>query len=149
MTVSEICNREVRTIQRDGSVLEAARLMRQYHVGALIVIDKVNDRAIPVGVITDRDLVVEVLATGLDKEAITVDDVMTQELFAVKENTAIHDAINFMRRKTIRRLPIINDDGELVGIITTDDVMEILSEEVLDLAKLIRYEHKKEIRHRP
>ena len=149
MTVSEICNREVRTIQRDGSVLEAAKLMRQYHVGALIVIDKVNDRAIPVGVITDRDLVVEVLATGLDKEAITVDDVMTQELFAVKENTAIHDAINFMRRKTIRRLPIINDDGELVGIITTDDVMEILSEEVLDLAKLIRYEHKKEIRHRP
>lgn len=149
MTVSEICNREVRTIQRDGSVLEAAKLMRQHHVGALIVIDKVNDRAIPVGVITDRDLVVEVLATGLDKEAITVDDVMTQELFAVKENTAIHDAINFMRRKTIRRLPIINDDGELVGIITTDDVMEILSEEVLDLAKLIRYEHKKEIRHRP
>ncbi|SFU50331.1 CBS domain-containing protein [Nitrosomonas eutropha] len=149
MTVSEICNREVRTIQRDGSILEAARLMRQYHVGALIVIDKVNDRAIPVGVITDRDLVVEVLATGLDKEAITVDDVMTQELFAVKENTAIHDAINFMRRKTIRRLPIINDAGELTGIITTDDVMEILSEEVLDLAKLIRYEHKKEIRHRP
>lgn len=149
MTVSEICNREVRTIQRDGSVLEAAKLMRQHHVGALIVIDKVNDRAIPVGVITDRDLVVEVLATGLDKEAITVDDVMTQELFAVKENTAIHDAINFMRRKTIRRLPIINDNGELVGIITTDDVMEILSEEVLDLAKLIRYEHKKEIRHRP
>ena len=149
MTVSEICNREVRTIQRDGSVLEAAKLMRQHHVGALIVIDKVNDRAIPVGVITDRDLVVEVLATGLDKEAITVDDVMTQELFAVKENTAIHDAINFMRRKTIRRLPLINDNGELVGIITTDDVMEILSEEVLDLAKLIRYEHKKEIRHRP
>ncbi|ABI59231.1 MULTISPECIES: CBS domain-containing protein [Nitrosomonas] len=149
MTVSEICNREVRTIQRDGSVLEAARMMRQYHVGALIVIDKVNDRVIPVGVITDRDLVVEVLATGLDKEAITVDDVMTQELFAVKENTAIHDAINFMRRKTIRRLPIINDNGELVGILTTDDIMEILSEEVLDLAKLIRYEHKKEIRHRP
>ncbi|SCX18563.1 CBS domain-containing protein [Nitrosomonas eutropha] len=149
MTVSEICNREVRTIQRDGSVLEAARMMRQYHVGALIVIDKVNDRVIPVGVITDRDLVVEVLATGLDKEAITVDDVMTQELFAVKENTAIHDAINFMRRKTIRRLPIINDNGELVGILTTDDIMEILSEEMLDLAKLIRYEHKKEIRHRP
>ena len=149
MTVSEICNREVRTIQRDGSVLEAARMMRQYHVGALIVIDKVNDRVIPVGVITDRDLVVEVLATGLDKEAITVDDVMTQELFAVKENTAIHDAFNFLRRKTIRRLPIINDNGELVGILTTDDIMEILSEEMLDLAKLIRYEHKKEIRHRP
>ncbi|MXS85910.1 CBS domain-containing protein [Nitrosomonas sp. HPC101] len=148
MTVSEICNREVKVIQRNESVREAARLMRQHHVGALVVTETQNNRVVPVGVITDRDLVVEVLATGLDKEAITVGDIMAQELFAVKENTAIHDAINFMRRKTIRRLPIVNDTGELVGIITTDDVMEILSEEMLDLTKLIRWEQKKEERHR-
>lgn len=148
MTVSEICNREVKVIQRNESVLEAARLMRQHHVGALVVTETQNHRVVPIGVVTDRDLVVEVLATGLDKAAITVGDIMTQELFTVKENTTIHDAINFMRRKTIRRLPIVNDTGELVGIITTDDVMEILSEEMLDLAKLIRWEQKKEERHR-
>lgn len=148
MTVGEICNREVVVIQRDGSVQEAARLMRQHHVGALVVVDKPGNRVVPVGIITDRDLVVEVMATELDKKVITVGDIMLQELFSVKENTAAHEAINFMRRKTIRRLPIINDAGELVGILTMDDVLEILSEEMLDLAKLIRWEQKKEERHR-
>lgn len=145
MSVGEICNREVIVIQRDEPVLEAARLMRTYHVGALIVIDKPNGRAIPVGIVTDRDLVVEVLATELDETVITVGDIMTQELFTLKENTATYDAI----RKTVRRLPIVDDAGELVGILTLDDVLEILSEEMLDLAKLVRYEQKKETRYRP
>ncbi|MCP5246635.1 MAG: CBS domain-containing protein [Burkholderiales bacterium] len=149
MTVGEICNREVIVIQRDESVLEAARLMRQYHVGAVIVIDKPNGRTIPVGIVTDRDLVVEVLATELDETVITVGDIMTQELFTLKENTASYDAIDFMRRKTVRRLPIVDDAGELVGILTLDDVLEILSEEMLDLAKLVKYEQKKETRYRP
>lgn len=143
MSVGEICNREVIVIQRDEPVLEAARLMRTYHVGALIVIDKPNGRAIPVGIVTDRDLVVEVLATELDETVITVGDIMTQELFTLKENTATYDAIDFMRRKTVRRLPIVDDAGELVGILTLDDVLEILSEEMLDLAKLVRYEQKR------
>ncbi len=149
MSVGEICNREVIVIQRDEPVLEAARLMRTYHVGALIVIDKPNGRAIPVGIVTDRDLVVEVLATELDETVITVGDIMTQELFTLKENTATYDAIDFMRRKTVRRLPIVDDAGELVGILTLDDVLGILSEEMLDLAKLVRYEQKKETRYRP
>ncbi|MBX9895621.1 MAG: CBS domain-containing protein [Nitrosomonas sp.] len=149
MNVGEICNREVIVIQRDEPVVEAAKLMRQYHVGAVIVIDKPNGSAIPVGIVTDRDLVVEVLATELDEKVITVGDIMAAELFTVKESTATHDAIDFMRRKTIRRLPIVDDAGELVGILTLDDVLEIVSEELLDLAKLVRYEQKKETRHRP
>ncbi len=149
MNVGEICNREVIVIQRDEPVVEAAKLMRQFHVGAVIVIDKPNGASIPVGIVTDRDLVVEVLATELDEKVITVGDIMTPELFTVKESTATHDAIEFMRRKTIRRLPIVDDAGELVGILTLDDVLEILSEELLDLAKLVRYEQKKETRHRP
>ncbi|WP_366139922.1 CBS domain-containing protein [uncultured Nitrosomonas sp.] len=71
MTAGEICNREIIVIQRDESVLEAARLMRQYHVGSLIVIDRTGGCAKPVGIITDRDLVVEVLATGLDESVVT------------------------------------------------------------------------------
>jgi predicted transcriptional regulator len=149
MTVGEICNREVIVIRRDETILEAAKLMRQHHVGAIIVADKFNDRHIPIGIITDRDLVIEVLATGLDETVITVGDIMTEELFAVKESTATHEAIEFMRRKTVRRLPIIDDSGELVGILTLDDALQLLSEELLDLAKLVRYEQRKEIRHRP
>ncbi|MBS0496683.1 MAG: CBS domain-containing protein [Gammaproteobacteria bacterium] len=149
MPVGEICNREVIVIQRDATVVEAAKLMRQYHVGAVIVVEKRDGRQVPVGVVTDRDLVVEVVATELDENVITVGDIMAQEVFTIKESTASYEAIELMRRKTARRLPVVDETGELVGILTLDDALQLLSEELLDLAKLVRYEQKKETRHRP
>lgn len=149
MPVGEICNREVIVIQRDATVVEAAKLMRQYHVGAVIVVEKRDGRQVPVGVVTDRDLVVEVVATELDENIITVGDIMAQEVFTIKESTASYEAIELMRRKTARRLPVVDETGELVGILTLDDALQLLSEELLDLAKLVRYEQKKETRHRP
>lgn len=149
MPVGEICNREVIVIQRDATVVEAAKLMRQYHVGAVIVVEKRDGRQVPVGVVTDRDLVVEVIATELDENVITVGDIMAQEVFTIKESTASYEAIELMRRKTARRLPVVDETGELVGILTLDDALQLLSEELLDLAKLVRYEQKKETRHRP
>lgn len=149
MSVGEICNREVIVIQRDEPVVEAAKLMRQFHVGSVIVIDKADGRTVPAGIVTDRDLVVEVMATELDETVITVGDIMAPDVFIVKEGTATSDAIELMRRKTIRRLPVVDESGELVGILTLDDALQLLSEELLDLAKLVRYEQKKETRHRP
>ena len=149
MSVGEICNREVIVIQRDETIVEAAKLMRQYHVGAVIVVEKRNGLQVPVGIVTDRDLVVEILATELDEKVITVGDIMRQEIFTIKESAASYEAIEFMRRKTARRLPVVDDAGELVGILTLDDALQLLSEELLDLAKLVRYEQKKETRHRP
>ena len=149
MSAGEICNREVIVIQRDATIVEAAKLMRQFHVGALIVVEKRDGRQIPVGVVTDRDLIVEVVATELDAAVITVGDIMAVEVFTIKESTASHEAIEFMRRKTIRRLPVVDESGELTGILTLDDALQLLSEELLDLAKLVRYEQKKETRHRP
>ena len=149
MNVGEICNREVIVIQRDEPVVEAAKLMRQYHVGAVIVVEKRDGRQVPVGVVTDRDLVIEVVATELDENVITVGDIMAQEVFTIKESAASYEAIELMRRRTARRLPVVNDAGELTGILTLDDALQLLSEELLDLAKLVRYEQKKETRHRP
>ncbi|MER0215997.1 MAG: CBS domain-containing protein [Nitrosomonas sp.] len=149
MSAGEICNREVIVIQRDATIVEAAKLMRQFHVGALIVVEKRDGRQIPAGVVTDRDLVVEVVATELDAAVITVGDIMAAEVFTIKESTASHEAIEFMRCKTIRRLPVVDESGELTGILTLDDALQLLSEELLDLAKLVRYEQKKETRHRP
>ncbi|SDX33893.1 CBS domain-containing protein [Nitrosomonas oligotropha] len=149
MSAGEICNREVIVIQRDATIVEAAKLMRQFHVGALIVVEKRDGRQIPAGIVTDRDLVVEVVATELDAAVITVGDIMAAEVFTIKESTASHEAIEFMRRKTIRRLPVVDESGELTGILTLDDALQLLSEELLDLAKLVRYEQKKETRHRP
>ncbi len=149
MSVGEICNREVIVIQRDATVVEAAKLMRQYHVGAVIVVEKRDGRQVPVGVVTDRDLVIEVVATELDENVITVGDIMAQEVFTIKESAASYEAIELMRRRTARRLPVVDDAGELTGILTLDDALQLLSEELLDLAKLVRYEQKKETRHRP
>jgi CBS domain-containing protein len=149
MSVGEICNREVIVIQRDATVVEAAKLMRQYHVGAVIVVEKRDGRQVPVGVVTDRDLVIEVVATELDENVITVGDIMAQEVFTIKESAASYEAIELMRRRTARRLPVVDETGELIGILTLDDALQLLSEELLDLAKLVRYEQKKETRHRP
>lgn len=148
MPVSEICTREVIVMQRDETVMEAAKLMRQHHVGDVLVVEDRNGVRVPVGIVTDRDLVVEIMAPELDHMVITVGDIMAQELFTVKDSMDTFEAIQYMRSKTVRRLPIVDERGGLVGILTLDDVLELLAEEMLDLSKLVGYERKKEMRHR-
>ena len=144
MPISEICNREIVIVRRDDTVLEAARLMRQHHVGDVLVVEERNGIRVPVGIVTDRDLVVEIMAPELDQSVITVDDIMAPELTTVKEGTGVFEAIQYMRNKGVRRLPVVNESGGLVGILTLDDLLELLSEELFELAKLVRYEQKKE-----
>ena len=148
MPVSEICNREVVVVQRDDTALEAAKLMRQHHVGDVLVVEDRNGIRIPVGIVTDRDLIIEIVAPELDGSVITVGDIMAQELVTVKGSTGIFEAIQYMRQKAVRRLPIVNEDGGLIGILTLDDLLELLSEELLEIAKLVRNEQQKETRSR-
>jgi len=144
MPVSEICNREVIIVQRDDTVLDAAKLMRQHHVGDVLVVENRNGVRVPVGIVTDRDLVVEILAPELDGNVITVGDIMVPGLATVKEGTGIFEAIQYMRAKGVRRLPVVDESGGLAGIITLDDLLELLSEELLALAKLVKHEQKRE-----
>ena len=148
MPVSEICNREVVVVQRNDTALEAAKLMRQHHVGDVLVVEDRNGVRIPVGIITDRDLIMEIMAPELDGSVITVGDIMAKELVTVKESTGIFEAIQYMRQKAVRRLPIVNESGGLIGILTLDDLLELLSEELLEIAKLVKYEQQKETRSR-
>lgn len=148
MPIGEICNREVVIVQRDTTVEEAARLMRKHHVGALVVIDEVSGKRKPVGMVTDRDLVVEVLATQLDAAVITVGDIMPHELGTVPESSGVFEAIQFMRAKAVRRLPVVDGQGALVGIVALDDLLALLAEELSDLAGLVAREQEKESRAR-
>ncbi|CAH1073769.1 CBS domain-containing protein [Candidatus Nitrotoga sp. 1052] len=148
MPVSEICNREVVVVERNDTALEAAKLMRQHHVGDVLVVEDRNGIRVPVGIVTDRDLIMEIMAPELDDTVITVGDIMTQELVTVKGSTGIFEAIQYMRQKAVRRLPIVNDSGGLIGILTLDDLLELLSEELLEIAKLVRNEQQKETRSR-
>ncbi len=148
MIISEVCNREVIIIKRDETVLEAAKLMRRQHVGNVIVVDERNGSRIPVGIVTDRDIVVEIISTELDPNVMTVGDIMTLEFFTAKNSMGLFEAIQFMRSKAIRRLPVINEADELIGILTLDDVLELLSEEMLNLTKLVKNQQKNEKKHR-
>lgn len=148
MPIGEICTREVVIVKRNETVLEAAKLMRQHHVGDVVVIEERDGVRVPVGIVTDRDLVVEMMAPELDPAAITVGDIMEQELVTVKESMGLFEAIQYMRSKTVRRLPIVDENGALIGILALDDLLELLSEELLAIAKLVRYQRRKETRQR-
>lgn len=144
MPVGELCIRQVVVAPRKASVLEAAKLMRQYHVGDVVVTDDVDGRRAPVGIVTDRDMVLEVLAQELDATSLTVGDIMTGDLITVGENEGIFQTIQLMRAKGARRAPVVNGEGILVGIVSVDDLVELLAEELGELAKLISREQKLE-----
>ncbi|MGA9665868.1 MAG: CBS domain-containing protein [Gallionella sp.] len=144
MPVSEICNREVVVVQRSNTLLEAAQLMRQHHVGDVVVVEDRGGVRVPVGIVTDRDLVVEIMAPAIDQKVFTVGDIMAPELVSVSEDAGMSESIEYMRAKGVRRVPVVDKRGGLVGILTLDDLLELLAEELLSLAKLVRLEQKKE-----
>ena len=144
MTISAICNREVITVQRDATILHVASLMRQYHVGDVVVIENHKDKIVPVGIVTDRDVVVEVVATELDSAVITAGDIMVHGLITIKENSGVLEAITLMSSKGIRRLPVVGDEGSLLGIITLDDLLLLLGKELGAFSKLVVREQKNE-----
>lgn len=149
MPVSEICNREVVIARRDTSVNEAAKLMRQHHVGDVVVVDEKNGLRIPVGIVTDRDLVVEIMAPDAVQMVVTVGEIMVQQMATVKHDTGVYEAIQYMRGKGVRRMPVVNGNGALLGILTLDDLLALLAEELLELSKLVKNEQKRESSTRP
>ena len=148
MTIGTICNREVITVQRDATVLHAAVLMRQHHVGDVVVIENRKNKTVPIGIVTDRDIVVELVATELDCNVITVGDIIITKLIVVKDSAGVFEAIQLMANKGVRRLPVVDDDGGLVGIITLDDLLLLLSKELAALTKLVTREQKNEATER-
>lgn len=144
MTIGAICNREVITVQRDATVLHAATLMRKYHVGDVVVIEARSKQCVPVGIVTDRDVVTKLVATELDSSVITVGDIMESKLTIVKESSGVSEAIQAMTAKGVRRLPVVDKDSGLIGIITLDDVLLLLAKEFSGLTKLVTREQKNE-----
>lgn len=144
MAIGEICNREVVIAQQETTVLEASRLMRQYHTGDLVVVEETDGKRIPIGIVTDRDVVIEVVSMALDSSVITIGDIMGLELATVKESEGVFETMRYMRTKGVRRLPVVDAQGVLVGIVTLDDLLELLAEEMNELCKIISNEMRHE-----
>lgn len=132
LTTGEICTRSVTMAFRQMPLDEAARLMRENHVGCLVVVDDMPDQRTVIGLLTDRDIVTAVVAADLAPSALRVEDVMTTDLVIAREEDSLIDLIRTMRSKGVRRVPVVGLQDELIGIVTFDDVLGILSEE-LDL----------------
>ena len=148
MNAGELCNREVVFTYRDTPLVEAAQLMREHHVGSLVVIvDRLSER-VPVGVLTDRDIVVAVVAKGLDERTLTAGEVMTAELVAVREQDGITEVLRLMRDKGVRRVVVLTRSGALAGIVAIDDVLELVAEELDAFIRTLRSEHVRETRAR-
>ena len=145
MLVSEFCNREVVVIGTGASVLEATELMRTHHVGDVVVVttDERGYRR-PVGVLTDRDIVVELVAQKVALDAVSIEDVMSFDLLTVCEDDDIFQVVKRMRGKGVRRTPVVDRDGKLVGLVAVDDVLALLAELVVDISRLIAREQIRE-----
>lgn len=142
MNVGTLCRRNVVTMRPFDEVTAAARLMRERHVGYLIVVEPaVADGAWhPIGVLTDRDIVVSVLAPGADPRQLEVKDVMTREPVLAREEDSVASALQQMRRIGVRRLPVVDARSQLVGVLALDDVLDAMAGQLQDVAGSIRSE---------
>ena len=136
MKIGELCTRDTFIIQKDDNIVEAAKLMRVFNVGDLIVVTASQEGNTPIGIVTDRDIVVSVVADNADPQNVKVVEIMSKELVTGREDDGIYESIERMRTHGIRRLPVVDKEGYLAGILTVDDMLEFLGEEVSSLIGL-------------
>lgn len=144
MRIGEICTTNVIFCSPDTSIPAAAKLMREHHIGDLLVAVEKPDGLRAVGILTDRDIVVEVIALDVPIDRLTVKDVMSRTLVYVNESKEVYETLALMRHKGVRRMPVVNQYDDLVGIVTLDDLLENLAEEMGLAAKLIVQERERE-----
>ncbi len=144
MLVGEVCNRDVVIADRSNSALEGAKLMRRHHVGTLVVVESSAGAATPIGIVTDRDIALDVLGEDLKPHDVSLGEVMSRTLQQIDEAAGLYDAYAMMRSKGVRRLPVVNAKKELVGILSADDLLEIVAEQLNELVGLIGREQELE-----
>lgn len=148
MAIQSVCAKQVVVANRDTTAAQAAKLMRDEHVGDIVVVEGEGAGAQPVGLVTDRDIVLAVVATKLDPEVFTLGDLVFEPLITCPEDYGVFEAIQLMRAHGIRRLPVVGDQGELRGIVTIDDLIQLIAEELSELGKVISREQAREVRSR-
>jgi CBS domain-containing protein len=137
MSVGRICVREVDLADADETIVQAAKRMHQRAVGTLVILGPGKQ---PVGIVTDRDLVERVLAAGRDPMLTSVAEVMTRDPKTISEEGAIETGLALMRSGRFRRLPVVDREGQLVGLVSLDDVLMLLAEEFTQVGRLLQRE---------
>ena len=137
LTTGDICTREVAIAFRHTDLVTAARLMREYHVGALVVVDETHGLRTVAGLLTDRDIVISVVAPELQPDKLTVGDVMSAKPVTAAEDASLIDVLRSMRAHGVRRIPVVAPQQVLIGLVTLDDILEVLAQELGMMAATI------------
>lgn len=148
MRIADICTRQVVHIGATASLREAAETMRTRHVGTIVVVDQPSGERVPVGILTDRDIVVAVVAEDVDVGSLTVADVMSRRVATCSEDQDLFEAIAIMRERGVRRLPVLDAKGGLAGLVAADDVFSALAECLRDLSGALAREQAQEMEAR-
>jgi len=149
MTAGDICTKNVVVTRKEESIVDAAKRMRMFHVGDLVVVERVGERQQPIGILTDRDIVLSVVASDPGyAHCCMVNDVMTSDLITVRESEDLMSVLKKMQAHGTRRMPVIAEEGDLVGIVTFDDVARALADELNAMIGVLSSEHVREERYR-
>ena len=136
MSLGNLCRREVVVVEQGTPIKEAVKFMEEKNIGSVIVVGSGK----PLGIATDRNILLRVVNKGLDPEKSSVDDVMTKEIVTLKEGMGLFEALEQVKGKGIRRFPIVDAMGNLKGIMTLDDIIYLLGKEMSDVASIIERE---------
>jgi CBS domain-containing protein len=130
MPISECCTVDAVCCAPDTAIADVAALMRKHHVGDVVVVRQEGALRIPVGIVTDRDIVLETIALQVDATAFSAGDLMSSPLVAVGFDSGFIQTLRLMRGNLVRRLPVIAQDGSLFGIVSADDIVKLLALEI-------------------
>lgn len=149
MTIGSICKKNVVVAPKDERIVDAAKRMRMLHVGAIVVVAQRQGIQVPIGILTDRDIVLSIVASDPEHlPCLLVGDAMSDDLVTVRTETELADGLKLMQQRGIRRLPVVDSAGGIVGIVTADDIIRFLAEELGDLVELLNREEQVERRAR-
>jgi CBS domain-containing protein len=134
MPIGDYCQKPAATVRGDETVRAAAQRMKQEGLGSLAVVTEGR----PVGIVTDRDLVLETLCNRLDPGSVRVEEIASRRLVTVEQDAPVREAVRLIRRHAVRRLPVVDDKGQLVGIVAADDLLSLAAAELSGLAVAVR-----------
>lgn len=144
MTIGTVCSRDPVTAPADAPLAALARLMRDRHVGAIIVTKQPIDRPVPVGVVTDRDIVCAQIDRAADLFTLNAEDVMTRDPLVLTDTMSLAEGIERLRDRGVRRAPVVDNSGGLIGLVSIDDLFAAMAEDLMQLARLVARQPKRE-----
>jgi len=136
MNCGDICRRDVVVVRKEDGIRQIAELMREHEVGTVVVVKGEGNQRKPIGIMTDRDIVIRLLTNDIDLDAVRVGDVMCCDLVMVKEHDDLCAAIELMNNHHVRRVPVVDDQGHLKGIMSATDAMQHLADGMMSISKL-------------